>query len=303
MFEIRQDYLTGTKVFMSDERVKRPILFKPAGGHGETDTACPFCHENRQLLDEVRYEHESGRVYIVANKYPVVNPETSAHEIVVDTDRHDEAFVEFTVVHMALSLQVIAMRVKALKEKKQHKYIAVFKNDGAGSGASIPHSHWQIIAMPFVPEKQAVIRKNAGKYFKAHGKSYIESIYGKRRNIVWENEAAFAYMPEASLYDYTVHIAPKRQIGTLEGLNIQETEGMAAVLKAVLFGLGMELGRFPFNICFQQGAYASGHFYMEIVPRLGGFAGMEIGSGVYVNGRLPESCSPILADQIRKGGF
>ncbi len=42
-------------------------------------------------------------------------------------------------------------RLKVLKAEGRWACVEIFKNVGVAAGASIPHSHSQLIAMPFVP--------------------------------------------------------------------------------------------------------------------------------------------------------
>ncbi len=42
-------------------------------------------------------------------------------------------------------------RILDLKKDRRFKYILIFKNHGEAAGASLEHSHCQLIALPIVP--------------------------------------------------------------------------------------------------------------------------------------------------------
>ena len=44
-------------------------------------------------------------------------------------------------------------RVLDLKNDKRFRYVLIFKNHGDAAGASLEHSHSQLIALPIVPKR------------------------------------------------------------------------------------------------------------------------------------------------------
>ena len=306
MFEIRQDYLSEAKVLMSEARSLRPNFFSEKKREYSNNEQCPFCPENvKDLIDVVSIEH-GGRIIVVKNKFPAIGDDSGMHEVMADTDIHAQEFISFSKEEMALSLKTLIKRAIELEKSENIRYVQIFKNDGKGSGASIDHSHWQLLALPFVPEKQKIILGNFEKYYNENGKSYIEYLYEKKDLIVYENDGAFAYMPYASIYEHNINIAPKQRANSIANLTDEDIVDLAEALKAALCGLKAKLGVFPFNICFQnapEGEYSASHFYMEIIPRLGNFAGMELGSQTYISGRFPEVQAPIIKKLIAEANF
>jgi UDPglucose--hexose-1-phosphate uridylyltransferase len=43
-------------------------------------------------------------------------------------------------------------RILDLKQDRRFRYILIFKNHGAPAGATLEHSHSQLIALPIVPD-------------------------------------------------------------------------------------------------------------------------------------------------------
>ena len=306
MFEIRQDYLTQAKVFMSEARSSRPNFFSAKKSEAESSSeGCPFCPENRSDLTDIVSTDYNGRIIILKNKYPAIGGKHGTHEVMVDTNIHAQGFISFSQSEMERSLQTIIKRGTELEKNENAQFVQIFKNDGKGSGASIDHSHWQLLTMPFIPEKQTVIHNNFKKYYNENKKSYIEHLYEVKDLIVYENNGAFAYMPYAAIFEYNINIAPKKHISSISHLEDEDIAYLAVSLKAVLSGLQAKLGEFPFNICFQnppKGEYSASHFYIEIIPRLGSFAGLELGSQTHMIGRFPEMQAPLLAKLIADTG-
>jgi len=302
MYEIREDYLTERKVLMSDERANRPLLIKSGGKFVEEDRSkCPFCIENRHELSGITEISHDGRIIILPNKYPAIEAVSGYHEVIIDTNRHGEEFVHFSISDMAQSFKALFSRYEALYKDSNIKYVQILKNDGAGSGASIAHSHWQGVSMPFVPKKQELIHSKFELFYKENKKSYIEYLFGKKELIVCENNQAFAYMPYATPYGYNINIAPIRHVPNASMLTDEEIEGMAKVLKASLQALRAQLSWFAYNICFQHspsGSFSSSHFYMELIPRLENIAGLEMGADVYINSHFPEVAVAVIKKHI-----
>lgn len=304
MFEIRENYLTEHKVLMSDERANRPLLFKSGGKYVEDDrSACPFCIENRHELSGITEISEDGRIIVLPNKYPAIGEGNGYHEVIIDTNRHGEEFAAFSVKDMARAFKTLFSRYEAMYDSNSDiKYVQILKNDGHGSGASIAHSHWQSVSMPFVPKKQALIHSKFEKYYSENKRSYIEHLFDKKELIICENDYAFAYMPHAAPYGYSINIAPIRHVPEASMLKDEETEKMAAVFKASIQALRTQLNWFPYNICFQhppKGSFPSSHFYMELIPRLENFAGLEIGADVYINSHFPEITAAVIKKHIK----
>jgi len=75
------------------------------------------------------------------------------HEVIIDHHEHGIAVQDMAENHLAALFGVYQARMRQLFDSdKRLKYVLVFKNFGPAAGASIPHTHSQVIAMPVVPE-------------------------------------------------------------------------------------------------------------------------------------------------------
>ena len=178
MSELRKDPVTGRWVIISTERRKRPTDFRLESVSITPDDGCPFCegHEHmtpRELLAHRR--NGSGPnspgwdLRVVPNQFPVLRVEGSldrqaeglfdkmngigAHEVIIETPKHQESLATMSVDAVEQVLWSFRERVQDLKQDRRFRYIIIFKNHGAAAGASLDHSHSQLIALPIVPRE------------------------------------------------------------------------------------------------------------------------------------------------------
>ncbi|WP_121170183.1 galactose-1-phosphate uridylyltransferase [Thermovibrio guaymasensis] len=169
------------------------------------------------------------KVRVIPNKYPALRIENSperkgvciydtvggfgAHEIVIDTPDHFKHPHNFTVDEMKLLLFTYKERMSSLYRDLRIKYVLVFKNYGREVGASLSHSHSQIIATPQIPEKVERVVEQSRKYFREKGRCYLCDEIGfevkELKRVVYENERFIAYCPFYSLFPFEVRVAPR----------------------------------------------------------------------------------------------
>ena len=288
MEKVATDYLTEDTVILSDIRGDRPNLYKNKDVHYPISDSnyCPFCLENKDYIDKEILSSKDNTIRIVANKYPALSLPKGLHDVVIDTKVHDENIFDFSNEHILLLLETIQKRVLDIYENESIKYIQVFKNSGMASGASIPHSHWQILGMDYLPKRQLKIWENYNNYYLKNLISYNDYIYSLKDLIIYENNHSFIYAPEVSIFSYITRITTKKNNLRFENMNSDELYSLGDSLKKLLNGLRKIHGDFSFNICFQiypKLDFENYGFYMEIIPRLGNFAGFEMSTDCYIN--------------------
>ena len=176
MPELRKDPITGRWVVVSTERQKRPNDFVL---HRQTVIGrehCPFCPGHEALTPpEVLAYRQNGSppnapgwdLRVVPNKFPALRVEGTldrqgegmfdrmsgigAHEVVIETTDHDKTFATMSEAEIAQVLWAFRDRVHDLKNDIRFRYILLFKNQGAGAGATLEHGHSQLMALPIVP--------------------------------------------------------------------------------------------------------------------------------------------------------
>lgn len=306
MQDIRYNYLLSEWVLFAPDRIKRPSHFrKPNCNTDSSMGKCPFCLDNKFMCDDDIYLSENKRVRIIPNKYPAISNECSQiygiHDVVIDTPLHNEKMCDFSTKDMYELFYSIQYRLKMLDKDPKIKYVQVFKNDGINAGASIYHSHFQIIALPFIPSKQLNIISNLETYKTKNGTCFLcDEI--RKSNIIYQNDSFVCFMPYASLYTNEIDIVCKNHIGSLISFNNKMLMDFGLILKKVLKAYTYVYENFNYNICFFNSPTKSNdqfHFFVQIIPRLFSLAGFEFSTGCFINSVLPETAEKQFQNIIR----
>ena len=103
---------------------------------------------------------------VVPNQFPVLRVEGAldrrgeglfdkmngigAHEVVIESPRHEDTLASMDERAVEQVLWACRERVQDLKRDRRFRYMIIFKNHGAAAGASLDHSHTQLIATPII---------------------------------------------------------------------------------------------------------------------------------------------------------
>lgn len=307
--EIRKDYALKRRVIIASNRGKRPEDFKKqARVKAVRNGKCSFCPGSEYLTPpEISRVVEEGEWIIrcFPNKYPATHnsrarkktgflnsvPALGRHEVIVETPKHDGSVSELPVGHIIKLLDVYQERISALNSLKRVGYTLVFKNVGATAGASLAHTHSQVIALPDAPD---LVREEAEAYSGKMGCVFCrvmkKELKSERR--VFENEHAGAFAPYASRFPFEVWIMPKRHVKSIGDLSLDEKTSFADALKHVLARMNRGLGFPPYNYYLHVSPKkADLHFHLELCPKTTKLAGFELGSGMYINTISPEDAA------------
>ena len=339
MSEIRYDPLHDDYVLIAPERLRRPDRFARASLSTDREQkVCPFCpgHEALAPHEIFALRSPSGapdtpgwRTRVIPNLYKAVQIEApweshdhgnyeswsgfGAHEVIVDTPRHLERMDAWTAEEYRNWLLTLRSRLIDLRRDLRLVHFSLFKNQGPAAGATQPHPHSQLIALPVVPRAQLQRLRHAHSFWKERGHSLFESVLEQEReeeSRLLERRGNFcAFTPYASSYPFEVMILSTRSGAiSLAEMGGEELEELGALLKNRIDALYRELGMFDFNIVFEtpptQRNYATEDFFddlgafwrfgVRILPRLYGLAGFETGSQMRINPVPPEEAARLL---------
>src|SRR3970282_2233382 len=89
----------------------------------------------------------------------------------------------------------------------------IFKNHGAQAGASMPHSHFQLLALPASPPSIAQRRANEAAHFRQSGEPLLtllarEELARGARVLEGGERGALVFCPYASPFAYQALILP-----------------------------------------------------------------------------------------------
>lgn len=255
MTTVRKNPFTGDPILFAPERAARPHAFADSAD----DARCPFCrgHES-DTPPEILHTGDPWRVRVVPNKYPPV----PGAEVIIESPDHEAAF--HTIEHAEEVVRVYADRHRAHADAA---YVAIFKNEGARAGSSIPHLHSQLVPLPFVPPR--VERELEG--FARNCPLCLSP-----PNVIRETGAFTWFAPHASSMPYQQWIVPKRHAASIGDLNDIEITELATLLHSA--SSAMRRISDAYNWMFVN----TPHFYIDLFPRLTTIAGLELGTGAFV---------------------
>ncbi len=328
MSELRQDRTTGAWVLVAPERNRRPQDWvahdePPAPAHA---AGCPFCPGNearlRGVVEEVPGEAAPGwRLRVVRNAYPMVSADGPArrsihgphpavaasgtHEVVIESPRHDDDLAYRSDADIAMVMAAWHRRYVALTARPGIRSVTVFRNRGAGAGASLRHPHSQIVGLEVLPPKLRAMARWGRARYRASGHCVTcAEIACERRDgvrVVEETGSFLALVPFAAAGPYEHWLVPRRHDASFAMAQPHDLAGLATLLGRCLRRLFAVVGRVPYNLVIESagGRYADApylHWRLRIVPDLVTAAGFELGSGFTVNPASPEAD----ADALRR---
>lgn len=329
MPELRKDPIIGRWVIISTERGKRPTHY------GDTrrrvaPKACPFCPGNESATppEVIAYRPDGSNpnqpgwsLRVVSNKYPALIIEgelnrepkgiydkmsgIGSHEVIIETPDHALDLSDLPIRKIKDVLWVYRERYLDLQRDPRFKYILMFKNHGEAAGASVEHSHSQLIATPIIPKRVAEELIGAKKYYEYKERCIFCDIIRQeitdQERIVIETDSFIAFQPYASRFPFETWLLPKAHISNYIDTDIDMHEELALALKKVLQRLKIGLANPPFNYILHTAPVGNEyrdyyHWHIEIIPKLTKVAGFEWGTGFYINPTKPEDSAKFLRE-------
>ncbi len=332
MPELRKDPITGRWVIISTDRSKRPsdFLREPVRIHGTG--FCPFCYGNEDKTPpEVDARRPDGgprnspgwTTRVVPNKFPALGIEGAldrqgegvfdkmngigAHEVIVETPEHHLTLAHLPEKRLEEVLGVYRDRMLDLKRDRRFKYILIFKNHGEAAGASLEHSHSQLIALPIVPKRVREEVDNSKTYWLHKERCiFCDILHQEMENstrVITENEDFVAVAPYAPRFPFETWLLPKQHGSAFENCPSRMYGGLASMLKNILLRLDMVLEMPAYNYVIHTSPVGEEtndhyHWHIEMMPKLTRVAGFEWGTGFYINPTPPEEAAQFLREAV-----
>jgi UDPglucose--hexose-1-phosphate uridylyltransferase len=268
--------LTGELVVIAPGRAARP------GARGRTERldparVCPFCEGNEHLTPPEVAARPGGRrppdtpgwsVRTVPNKFPAI----PGQEVVVHGPAH--ALTVTGVAGGIMDAVVETWLERAwfhLDRGADHVLIGI--NEGPAAGASLEHSHSQVVPFADVPPRTAALRAGfaRGCPLCAGGTGHAVATAG----------GVVTTCPPWSRMPYEMLIAPAQHEAwpsSPADLATAVTDACARLQR--LLGTGVAWNA----VLHLPGSDAAGHhWHVELYPRLTVAASLELGAAVWVN--------------------
>jgi UDPglucose--hexose-1-phosphate uridylyltransferase len=329
MPELRKDPIHGRWVIISTERGRRPSDFvleerKSIGGF------CPLCEGNEDRTPpEVFAFRDNGTppnspgwtLRVVPNKFPALRIEgelnregegiydkmngIGAHEVVIETPHHHEILTTLPLKAVENVLRAYRERIIDLRRDQRLRFILVFKNYGVAAGASLEHSHSQIIALPIIPRRVSEEIEGSKNYFQYKDRcvfcDIIRQELRKRSRVINENKSFLSIAPFASRFPFETWILPKTHHPSFEYMESSQYELAAQILSDTLQRIYQVLDDPPYNYIIHTSSLPEVdrdhyHWHFEIIPKLTKVAGFEWGTGFYINPTPPEEAAEYMRE-------
>ncbi|MFH1148507.1 MAG: galactose-1-phosphate uridylyltransferase [Pseudomonadota bacterium] len=328
MPELRKDPIVGRWVIISKERGKRPsdfIVEKEATKGG----FCPLCagNENTTPKEVLAYgrtgEPDTGgwTVRVVPNKYPALMIEgdldkegegvydkmngIGAHEVIVETPNHDATLAQLPPDEIVQILYAYRDRIVDLARDCRFRYVMIFKNYGQSAGASLEHSHSQLIALPVVPELVTEELQGAKTYFNYKERCVFCDIIRQEltqgTRLVCDNQDFVTITPYAPRAPFEMWVLPKKHRSSYVDMTDAEFYQLAEIFSETFRRLNSAIQHVPYNYVLhtkplKEGSLEYFHWHFEIMPKLTMIAGFEWGTGFYINPIPPEDSAKFLRE-------
>jgi len=332
MQQLRRDPILGRWIIIHYDRIKEPVDYKDnSAGKKNTEKFCPFCTGNEDKTPpeiyvdrppETRPNEPGWNLRVIANKFPALRIEgdlqprgigiydfmngVGAHEVIIESPDHTKDIADLSTEQVSKVILAYKHRCIDLKKDRRFQYILIFKNHGRSAGASLEHTHSQLIALPIEPKKVREALQGAQKYYSFKERCIYCDIMRQeleeRARLISENEYFIAFTPFASCSPYEMWIMPKEHCSVFHHLKEEAIGSLASMLKDILLRLKKVLTDPPFNFIINTAPIQHEaeldyyHWHIEIVPKLTKVAGFEWGSGFYINPSPPEKAAQLLRE-------
>ena len=273
---------------------------------------CPFCEGREAATPPETFalgpagrppDAPGWRVRVVPNKFPAFGPwpeesdrddglfarrtAVGRQEVVIHSPRHVRSLADLTARELGNVAEAWRDRAFAAREQG-FPYLHVSVNEGAAAGASLPHSHSQLVWLRKEPPLVAEEEQEQRRQDECILCRLLHAELEQRIRLVSERDGLVLLCPFAGRQPYEMLIAPLacEQDAFVPG----RLEGALGLVWDGLRRLRVAEGAVAVNLWL----HSPGHWHIELLPRLGILAGLELGAGYFVNTLAPESAAGML---------
>ncbi|WEV72189.1 galactose-1-phosphate uridylyltransferase [Bifidobacterium sp. ESL0790] len=325
---MRRDPLTGEWIPMASARMNRPIT----AGAGATAKGNPLAarkpgdpYQDGEVPDSdydvVIFENRfpsmvrvpgvpDTTTYVDGDKLWEQRPASGRCEVICFDPDEKGLPADLPVSRLRTVVEAWAFRTSEISHMEGIEQIFPFENHGAEIGVSLAHPHGQVYCYPFIAPKLEAELKHTEAYHERTGGNLLRDIMrgeveaGTR--LVMRNASWVAYVPSAARWPLEVHVAPVRDVLTIDELNDQERWDLAQMYSTLLKrgnaffdkgdGKGMDL---PYIAAWHQAPIHDPRranyrlnlqffSFRRAANKIKYLAGSESGMGAWVSDTTPE---------------
>lgn len=333
MNEFRHQPLYNEWVLIAPNRAKKPI-FQPIEDPNK-NISSPFevGHEDKTppeiyALRESPQIVSSWKTRVFANKFPLLALENhllrekngsystmgafGAHEMVIDNPKGKKHFCEFTKNEIALLMQTLRDRIYSLYQDGRIRSISVYKNQGIKAGNTIPHTHSQIVGLPFIAPKLDLQVANSRKHYNDYERCLMCDLISdeeiSKERLLFRNKSFIVFAPFAPRYEFEIWVAPLYHHNDFSQITKNEINDLAEAMEWILKRMDIALENPDLNMLlftapplrehkdrnYFHHLEKFFHWHIELLPRFGGSDGFELNTGCFINPIAPETYAEYL---------
>ncbi|MFA0823752.1 MAG: DUF4931 domain-containing protein [Methanomethylovorans sp.] len=320
MSEIRKHYFLDDYCIVAAARGKRPSDFS-SSPEVQNATSCVFCagredqtppalavYKNGKILQDSKDEViRDWQIRCIPNLYPALSPEGADtpcqsgygfHEVIIETPQHEKKLTNFSDEEMYLLMKAYRDRVIHYWKQPQIRYVSLFKNWGKQAGASLEHTHSQLIALPLIPPSI----KRETDVIQAKGECpYCEIVCRESASerSIYENKYFIAFAPYCSKVPFEIWFLPKEHVCHLGALSTEMLFSLGVAMRYVLSRLETVLGSPSYNyMFFQLMKDDTYHLNIRLQPVTSKMAGFEKNTDIFINTMPPEKAAEYLNNEM-----
>jgi UDPglucose--hexose-1-phosphate uridylyltransferase len=183
----------------------------------------------------------------------------------------------------------------------------IFKNTGKAAGASLEHSHSQLVALPILPRMIVSELEGSLSYYKYKERCiYCDIIRQELREdtrVICQNDQYISIVPFAPRSPFEMWILPKAHHSSYIAMNDSSFASLTTIFSETMRRLDACIPNVPYNFVLHGAPLRSEplehfHWHFEIRPKLTTIAGFEWGSGFYINPMPPEDAAKFLKEAL-----
>ena len=280
-YDIVFDSGTGRPILVSPGRRERPFNTRPGDDHREL---CPFCAGNENLTpeesDSVRHDGSPpGTPGWTVRTFENLYPATARHEVIAEGAEHTIHPAELGSGVLADSLAVYRRRILAAEERPEVECAFLFKNVGAAAGSSIAHNHSQLLGLPMLPPRLVSELSNSTRSGCIHCREIARAeaegrvIHAGRHHVILS--------PSTPKLPFEAWLVPLNHDDDF--FADTHDDDLVDTLKSLYTDLDRAFDGAPFNTFLHRVPNADFHWHIEIQPRVGQLAALELGGDMYIN--------------------
>lgn len=332
MPQLHHDPLTTRTVFVAPQRADRP---NELAGQQVRCPFCAGNESLTppDLLRTPRSHAQPWRARIVPNRFPIVTAATSSptaadgepqsprpargvHDVVIESPAHVRSILAIDPDDWRGVWGLCQERLALLSQRDDIAWATVFKNSGVRAGASLEHVHSQLVGLDFVPpaiQAELTAMGNSGDSFgDPFGELLRQAAVDGR--IVAEESDLVMVVPPAPRQPFETWILPQTAEPYFHATSPNRLAALAILTQSFVARLDRLVPQADYNWWLHQPPYHEPahaehagtdatsaapprwHWHLEIMPRINGLAGFELGAGCHITTATPQDSARRLRD-------